>query len=135
MNFKEFLRNKWFSRFINVAYILGFIWAIGAGVYGWYFLITAGIFLLLFGKQLWKFMKMGGDMYANWCRSTARKTVGKVNPWKDHVEELKESVGDSAKAGSSVVAPESVTGSNSGTKTIDISENEDKRKDKEQEAE
>ena len=135
MNFKELLRNKWFTRFINIAYILGFIWAIGAGFYGWYFLITTTLFLLLFGKQLWNFMKLGGDLYASWCQKTAKKTVGKVNPWKDHVEELKESVGDSAKAGSSVVAPESVTGSNSGTKTIDISENEEKRKDKEQEAE
>ena len=84
--------NKWVSRIFNISYILGLIYAFEKGVTLWYMLITSLVIGILFWKQLWGFMTLGGELYASWCRKTAEKTVNKMNPWKDHVEELKESV-------------------------------------------
>ena len=77
------LKNKYFTWGFNIVYIVGFIIAIERGFYGWYFLCSMVVLLLLYGKPLYKIMQFGGKMYADWCKDTSEKTIGKFNPWKD----------------------------------------------------
>jgi len=73
-------RNKWVSRAVDIGYILGLILSIEGGWFLKYILYTTILFCVLFHKSLYKFMKMGGDMYADWCMAKSYKITKKFYP-------------------------------------------------------
>lgn len=63
---------------LNISYILGWVIAAERGFVLWYLLITTILMVGFYHKQLWKMMKLGGDMYAEFCRKTSKRMVDKV---------------------------------------------------------
>jgi len=82
---KKFLNNKYVSLIANAGYMIGWIFAYDYGVLLWYFLITTSVLLLLFWKELYSVMKLGGEVYADWCKMQSYKITKKV--YKDYVNE------------------------------------------------
>jgi len=130
MNWRAIKHNKWVSRIFNVSYIIALIYCIDKGIFLWFMLISSLVVGILYWKQLYGIMRAGGDFYADWCRKTADKTVNKMNPWKDHVEELKESVSNGTDTTISDV-PDSDIGHLDGSGSAKIvSKHETQEKDK-----
>lgn len=77
---KKLLANKYVSWTWNIGYIIGWIVSIEQGWYGWYFLGTTALMLLLYWKPLYGIMKFGGDMYAAFCKKQSLKLTQKVYP-------------------------------------------------------
>ena len=73
-------RNKWVSRVVNVSYIVGMIVSLEGGWFLKYILYTTILLCILFWKNLYGFMKLGGDMYADWCQSKSYKITKKLYP-------------------------------------------------------
>ena len=74
--------NKWVSRTVDIAYIIGFIISIEGGWMLKYVFYTTLVLCILFYKPLYQIMKMGGDLYADWCREKSYKITKKV--YKDY---------------------------------------------------
>jgi uncharacterized membrane protein len=75
------LNNKYLSWAINIGYFVGLIISIEGGFYGKYLIITTLLMIIVFWKPLIEFMKAFSVIYTNWCDATAKKTIGRFNPY------------------------------------------------------
>ena len=61
------------AKIINYGWLVGWIIAISKGYSLHYFFGTMILGTILYHKQLWHIMKMGGEMYADYCESMIKK--------------------------------------------------------------
>ena len=83
----KIMHNKYFTIIFNIIYILGFVVAKERGFMLWYFLITTTLMTVAFWKPLYSIMKVGGDMYASWCRDKSYQLTKKVYPGYEREED------------------------------------------------
>lgn len=63
----------------NLLYFVGIYVFAKQGLLLWYFLVTTLLLVLIYRKQLWMFMNVGGRMYADFCMDKSGSIFGKFN--------------------------------------------------------
>jgi len=86
---QNILNKKWFNITFNILYFGGLIIAIDQGFIGWFMLISSVLLAVVFWKPLIKIMKLGSEIYTEFCINVSDKTIGKLKPkaWRDAQDE------------------------------------------------